>query len=98
MGTCKAWLQCGQEYLLQRVVRITASVVRPVVVAARVGQSLPPLPGEVPLAYDAVDDGGPLAGIEAGINALQGAIDNLRLNLSEVEDALKSLTDSFDSQ
>ena len=32
MGTSKAWLRAGDEYLLQRVVRIVAGVVDPVVV------------------------------------------------------------------
>ena len=70
MGTPKAWLPCGSEYLLQRMVRIVAGVVQPVVVAARRGQALPPLPGDVVLAYDAVENKGPLAGMAAGFEVL----------------------------
>lgn len=75
MGTPKAWLQFGTEYLLQRMVRIVSAVVRPVVVADRLGQSLPPLPDNVQTADDAIDDGGPLVGMDAGFNALGGACD-----------------------
>ena len=70
MGTSKAWLRCGDEYLLQRMVRIVGGVVQPVVAAARPGQSLPPLPDDVLVVYDAIDNGGPLAGVAAGFDAL----------------------------
>lgn len=70
MGTPKAWLPCGSEYLLQRMVRIVGGVVQPVVVAARRGQALPTLPDAVVLAYDAVENKGPLAGLAAGFEAL----------------------------
>lgn len=70
MGTPKAWLPFGSEYLLQRMARIVAGVVQPVVVAARRGQALPPLPGDVVLAYDAVENKGPLAGLAAGFEVL----------------------------
>ncbi len=75
MGAPKAWLPCGEEYLLQRVVRIVSGVVRPVVVAARRDQELPPLPQDVLVAHDVVEDGGPLAGIAAGFDALAGRCD-----------------------
>ena len=70
MGTAKEWLPCGREYLLQRVVRIVASVVQPIVVAVRRGQALPPLPDDVLRAYDAIAGGGPLVGLAAGFDAL----------------------------
>ncbi len=70
MGTSKAWLRFGTEYLLQRVVRIVGGVVQPVVVAARPGQSLPPLPDNVLVVYDAIENSGPLAGVAAGFDAL----------------------------
>lgn len=75
MGTSKAWLACGSEYLLQRMVRIVSTVVQPVVVASRPGQSLPPLPDDVLLAHDAVDDAGPLAGMDAGFRAVADRCD-----------------------
>jgi molybdopterin-guanine dinucleotide biosynthesis protein A len=69
MGRSKAWLEFGSEFLLQRMVRIVSGVVRPVIVAGRVGQSLPPLPQDVRTVHDTIDDGGPLAGVDAGFNA-----------------------------
>lgn len=71
MGTSKVWLRCGSEYLLQRMVRIVAGVVDPVVVAARRDQELPDLPREVEVVYDAVENGGPLAGLAVAFEALR---------------------------
>lgn len=70
MGLAKASLEIGGEYLLQRVVRIVATVCEPVVVAAKAGQSLPPLVGHVEVVHDHHDHQGPLAGILAGMEAL----------------------------
>jgi molybdopterin-guanine dinucleotide biosynthesis protein A len=70
MGQPKVWLPCGREVLLQRMVRLVGEVVRPVVVAARRGQSLPSLPADVKVVYDVVENAGPLAGIAAGLEAL----------------------------
>lgn len=75
MGADKAWLRFGDEYLLQRMVRIVGEVVAPVVVAGRLGQSLPPLPDDVSIVDDAIDDAGPLAGVDAGMTALDGKCD-----------------------
>ncbi len=72
MGTPKAWLPCGREFLLQRVVRIVSQVVEPVAVAAHADQELPDLPSGVEVVHDAVEDCGPLAGIAAGLDALAG--------------------------
>ncbi len=72
MGRPKAWLPCGDEYLLQRMARIVSAVVQPVVVAAHRGQTLPPLPDELLTAHDAVENCGPLAGMAAGFDALAG--------------------------
>ena len=73
MGRSKAWLEYRGEYLLQRVVRLVSEVVRPVVVAAKVGQDLPPLPDSVTAVFDAVESAGPLAGIASGFDALASA-------------------------
>ena len=70
MGASKAWLPCGREYLLQRVVRIAGGVVSPIVVAARRGQALPPLGDDSLVEFDAIEDGGPLAGMAAGFDVL----------------------------
>jgi len=72
MGTAKEWLPIGKEHLLQRVVRIVGSVVRPVVTASRREQPLPALPPKVEVVYDAVENAGPLAGMAAGFEALAG--------------------------
>ncbi len=73
IGADKAWLRFGEEHLLQRMVRIVGGVVNPVVVAGRPGQSLPPLPGDVSIVCDAIDDAGPLAGVAAGMSFLDAA-------------------------
>ncbi len=72
MGGSKAWLKCGREYLLQRVVRLVSEVAERVVAANRPGQELPSLPPGVAVVYDTVADVGPLAGIAAGFDALVG--------------------------
>ena len=71
MGRPKAWLPCGDEFLLQRMVRLVGDVVSPVVVAARRDQDLPPLSAEVEIVYDRVENAGPLAGIAAGLEAVE---------------------------
>jgi len=75
MGRCKAWLPIGGEVLLQRVVRTVAMVARPVVVAARVGQELPTLPSDVLIAHDAVENAGPMAGLNAAFALLESHCD-----------------------
>ncbi len=72
MGASKAWLMLGGESMLQRVVRIVADVVTPVVVAAHPDQALPPLPQNVRTVHDTINDVGPLAGLAAGFEALAG--------------------------
>ena len=70
MGTSKAWLTVGTEYLLQRVVRMVSRVVEPVVVVGQCGQAVPPLPDNVAIVHDVKEGCGPLAGIAAGFEAL----------------------------
>ena len=60
MGRPKAWLPCGAEFLLQRMVRLVGDVVSPVVVAGRRDQELPSLPAGVEIVYDRVENSGPL--------------------------------------
>ncbi len=72
MGRAKAWLPFGGEYLLPRIVRIVSEVVDPVVVVAAVGQELPPLPERVEVIRDHHAGKGPLAGLAAGLAALDG--------------------------
>ena len=72
MGQSKLSLPFGPEEMLQRVVRILGSVVRPVVIAAQPGQQFAALPPWVCLAYDRHERLGPLQGIGTGLEALQG--------------------------
>ena len=52
MGRPKATLPFGPELMLQRVVRLLATIVHPIVVVAAPGQQLPPLPPQILLARD----------------------------------------------
>jgi molybdopterin-guanine dinucleotide biosynthesis protein A len=68
MGQPKAWLPFGDEYLLERVVRIVSAVADQVVVAAAGDLDLPPLP-EAVIRVDEEGDGS-LAGMACGLEAL----------------------------
>ena len=72
MGTPKPWLQCGSHKLLQHMVRIVGARTDPVIVANRPGNHIPTLPDNVQVVSDHCPDGGPLAGILAGLDALAG--------------------------
>lgn len=75
MGRPKAWLPFGGEFMLQRVVRVVRDAVAPVVVVAAPGQNIPPLPDDVPIVRDEDEGCGPLAGMVAGLAALEGRAD-----------------------
>ncbi|WP_181197112.1 molybdenum cofactor guanylyltransferase [Enhygromyxa salina] len=71
MGRDKAWLELDGRPLLEHVVGILATCCQPIVIAARRGQVLPELAGYASERVDdAVDDGGPLAGVAAGLERL----------------------------
>jgi len=83
MGLPKTTLPFGPELMLQRVVRLLAEVVSPIVVVVAPGQELPPLPGPLtPSPSPTVGDGrivvtrderegrGPLEGLLAGLTAV----------------------------
>jgi len=70
MGREKATLPFGDEFLLQRVVRLLGAVANPIVVVAAGLQQLPALPDEVMIARDEQPDLGPLQGIHAGVERL----------------------------
>jgi molybdopterin-guanine dinucleotide biosynthesis protein A len=72
MGQSKAWLPFGDELMLPRVVRLLSQAVSPIVVVAAVGQGLPPLPAGIIVAHDPLPDRGPLQGMAAGLQALDG--------------------------
>jgi molybdopterin-guanine dinucleotide biosynthesis protein A len=75
MGTPKALLPFGPETMLQRVVRLLADVVSPIVVVAAVDQPLPDLPGHVIVTRDEQEGRGPLEGLRAGLKALPADIE-----------------------
>jgi molybdenum cofactor guanylyltransferase len=75
MGRPKLSLPFGDETMLARVVRIVGEVVSPIVVVAADGQELPALPPGTIVARDEVEGRGPLAGLAAGLDALQGRAD-----------------------
>jgi len=69
MGRDKATLPFGDETLLQRAIRRVRGAVDEVLVVARPGQELPPLPSDVRVAWDEAKDRGPLMGLLAGLEA-----------------------------
>jgi molybdopterin-guanine dinucleotide biosynthesis protein A len=71
MGLPKATLPFGDEVMLERVVRLLKTVVRPIVVVAAGNQSLPALPQDVLVTHDRREERGPLEGILAGLSALR---------------------------
>jgi len=75
MGQSKAMLAFGGETLLQRAVRILASVASPIVVVAAKDQELPELPPGVRILRDELDAEGPLPAIALGLQALAGEVE-----------------------
>lgn len=71
MGSPKHALQFGDEVMLQRVCRILAEVVQPIVVVAARDQELPALASDIHIVRDEFDACGPLAGIATGLQALE---------------------------
>lgn len=70
MGLAKADLPFGPERMLERVLRLLASAVQPIVVVAAPGQKLRELPDGVLLARDEHEARGPLEGLSAGLAAV----------------------------
>ena len=74
MGRPKAWLPFAGEVMLQCVVRLLGEVVKPIVVVAAPDQEVPPLPPDIPIVRDEEKGRGPLEGLAAGLNALEGKV------------------------
>ncbi len=74
MGVSKAELPFGPERMLQRVVRLLASVVDPIVVVAAATQRIDDLPVKVIIARDEREARGPLEGLQAGLRALASGV------------------------
>ena len=70
MGVPKATLPFGPETMLQRVVRLLATVVSPIVVVGASGQKLPELPPAVIVTRDEREERGPLEALRAGLKSL----------------------------
>lgn len=70
MGTDKAWLELRGVPLVVRAVRRLQRMVDQVVVVARPGQALPPLPAGVTRVDDDVPDQGPLGGLAPGLRTV----------------------------
>lgn len=75
MGRPKANLPFGPELMLPRVVRLLGQAVDSLVVVAAVGQELPPLPPPVRVARDRRENRGPLEGLRAGLETLEGSVE-----------------------
>lgn len=75
MGVPKATMPFGAETMLQRVVRMLATAVSPIVVVAARDQPLPALPDEVTITRDEREAKGPLEGIRAGLSTLPASVD-----------------------
>jgi molybdenum cofactor guanylyltransferase len=75
MGRPKLSLPFGQQSMLERVVGLVEQAVPAVVVVAAKGQSLPVLPAQIRVVRDEMQAQGPMAGMAAGMKALQGEAD-----------------------
>ena len=84
MGTAKALLPFGPETMLQRVVRLLADVVSPIVVVAAVDQPLPDLPRQVIITHDDQEARGPLEGLRAGLKALPADVETAYVTSCDV--------------
>ena len=84
MGSPKAMLAFGAETMLQRVVRLLATVVSPIVVVAAPQQSLPGLPADVIVTRDEREGRGPLEGLRAGLKALPGTVETAYVTSCDV--------------
>jgi molybdopterin-guanine dinucleotide biosynthesis protein A len=84
MGRPKAWLPFGAEFMLQRVVRILGTLVKPIVVVAAPEQEVPPLSADVLLVRDEEKGHGPLQGLAAGLAVLREQADAAYLSSCDV--------------
>jgi molybdopterin-guanine dinucleotide biosynthesis protein A len=84
MGTSKALLPFGAETMLQRVCRLLATVVSPIVIVAAAEQSLPDLPADVIVTRDEQEGRGPLEGLRAGLKALPETVESAYVTSCDV--------------
>jgi molybdopterin-guanine dinucleotide biosynthesis protein A len=84
MGSPKAMLAFGAETMLQRVVRLLATVVSPIIVVAAPHQTLPGLPADVTVTRDEQEGRGPLEGLRAGLKALPRTVETAYVTSCDV--------------
>jgi len=109
MGRDKALLPWGDRTMVEHVAGLVAQVVPEVVLVARDGQSFP-FPAPYPIARDSAEGLGPLAGLVAGLSAVEAeraflvscdvpflrpALVQRLLDLSEGKDAAVPEIDGF---
>ncbi len=70
MGADKALLPFGEELMLQRVTRLLAEAVSPIVIVAAQGQKLPHCSVPTIIVRDEHPERGPLEGLHAGLTAI----------------------------
>jgi molybdopterin-guanine dinucleotide biosynthesis protein A len=75
MGYPKGLLPFGPERMLERIARILADAVDPIVVVASHEQELPELPPRIAVIPDRRPDHGPLEGLAAGLAALERGVE-----------------------
>jgi molybdopterin-guanine dinucleotide biosynthesis protein A len=84
MGRPKAWLAFGGERMLERVVRLIATVAQPVVVVAAPNQELPDLAAPIRVVRDSVAGRGPLQGLATGLGALADSVELVYATATDV--------------
>ena len=72
MGVSKPLLPFGPELMILRVLRLLSQAASPMVVVAAADQVLPSLPRSVQVVRDRREGRGPLEGICAGLEAIEG--------------------------
>ena len=84
MGRPKAWLPFGGELMLPRVVRLLGATVKPIVVVAAPEQDVPALPADIRIVRDEEQGRGPLQGLAAGLESLNGQAEAAYLSSCDV--------------
>src|SRR5687768_16584841 len=84
MGRPKAWLPFGNELMLPRVARLLGEAVSPLVVVAAPDQEVPPMSADIAIVRDEEKGRGPLQGLRAGLEALEGKVDAAYLSSCDV--------------
>ncbi len=95
MGSAKSALPFGPQTMLQRMLEIVSATVSPVVVVAAANQPLSTLPPGTTVTHDIHQDSGPLAGLHAGLTALEAHSDAAFATSCDAPFLLPSLIDEM---